>query len=773
MTTARSSFSFSRVLPFYRNMLRRHRGSALFYGALGFLFLPVQYLLTILQNQDRADLSDFVRWTFSGPAQIYNGFSAFFFTALMLVVPLIVAVNLFSYLHNRRSVDVYHSLPLTRCELYAACCMTGITLIWAPLAVNFLLTAAVSFLLPGASAGMILLDLLCWMTVTLAVFAITAFCAVQLGTDFDTVIFSLGLNGVFAAVYLLFMMLGDSFIYGFSASDGAMRLAYRLSPVSLIIGRIAIARDSLEYLAENNVSMLFWFAAALLVLGAGAWRYTRRRSEQAEAVGEMGPLQIFMRSAGTLLGGTGLGMILCAVFEINPENSRFLSLFCIAVGSLIVYFIGDVILSRSVRSIPKALPVAAATTAGVCVLVGVMLFDLVGIGRWVPQAPRVEEARLYYYNSRFSDQPSLGQNGSTLVAFQDPEAVALVIAAQQKQIDLHYAGEDEDIYGRHGSLRVTYELTDGRTVSRRYYSLYPETLDQLVRLETDDEMISQTHPAFAANADMIHQVTVVNTLGSISEDLILDAAQKERLLVALREDLLSQPLEELKNGATAVCTLTVEYRYPKETRTDGLVEAEYENERAEWDEGYYYAASNTILTESYRNTLALLRELGAVQSIENNWNDVKAAYALPFNRDYDSRTITQTDLDRVAQTRYDLEDFLNPENCYEGAEGLNMQSFALSKMELNALRNELTSTALSYGEPFAVIGIAAGEETEEMTGYYLVPVSALPEHLKQAVAQMARGYYGTYAVESWGYGNVGVTWAATESVAATAANPGL
>lgn len=184
MTTARSSFSFSRVLPFYRNMLRRHRGSALFYGALGFLFLPVQYLLTILQNQDRADLSDFVRWTFSGPAQIYNGFSAFFFTALMLVVPLIVAVNLFSYLHNRRSVDVYHSLPLTRCELYAACCMTGITLIWAPLAVNFLLTAAVSFLLPGASAGMILLDLLCWMAVTLAIFAITAFCAVQLGTDF-------------------------------------------------------------------------------------------------------------------------------------------------------------------------------------------------------------------------------------------------------------------------------------------------------------------------------------------------------------------------------------------------------------------------------------------------------------------------------------------------------------------------------------------------------------------------------------------------------------
>lgn len=229
---------------------------------------------------------------------------------------------------------------------------------------------------------------------------------------------------------------------------------------------------------------------------------------------------------------------------------------------------------------------------------------------------------------------------------------------------------------------------------------------------------------------------------------------------------LSSFSKGMRRQAALILALSCAPEYlPRETRTGSLAEAEYVNGRAEWDEEYYHAASNTILTESYRNTLALLRELGAAQAIENNWSDVKAAYVLPFNREYDSRTITQTDLNRVAQTRDDLEDFLNPENRYEGAEGLNMQSFALSKMELNALRSELTSTALNYGEPFAVIGIAAGEEIEEMTGYYLVPVSALPEHLKQAVAQMVRGYYGTYAVESWGYGNVGVTWVATESVA--------
>ena len=122
MTIARSSFSVSRILPFYRNLLRRYRGSAFFYGALGFISLPVQYLLAILQNRGNPMDTDWISWTFTGPAMIYNGFAAFFFTALMLVAPLIMAANLFSYLHSKRAVDVYHALPLTRAELYAACC---------------------------------------------------------------------------------------------------------------------------------------------------------------------------------------------------------------------------------------------------------------------------------------------------------------------------------------------------------------------------------------------------------------------------------------------------------------------------------------------------------------------------------------------------------------------------------------------------------------------------------------------------------------------------
>ena len=737
MTIARSSFSVSRILPFYRNLLRRYRGSAFFYGALGFISLPVQYLLAILQNRGNPMDTDWISWTFTGPAMIYNGFAAFFFTALMLVAPLIMAANLFSYLHSKRAVDVYHALPLTRAELYAACCKAGITLIWMPLIFNFLLTALFSLMLPGASVGMILLELLCWMVITLSIFSITAFCAVQLGTDFDTVIFSLGLNGVFAAVYLMFIMLADGFIYGFSASDSVMRFAYRLSPVSLMIGRIALSSDSsAEYIAENNVSMLAWLLISLVVLLAGCWRYLYRRSEQAETVGEMGPLQVFMRSAASLLGGTGLGVILCAVFDVQPQENHFLSLFCIAVGSVIIYFIGDVILTRSVRSIPKALPVAVLTAAGVCVAVGAVMFDLFGIGRWVPAQEKVDEAKLYYYESRFSEQPSLPGQDPSVIAFEDPEAVALVIAAQQTQIDWHDKGETT-YYG--GSLRISYDMQDGRTVTRRYSNLAPATLEQLLKLEVDDELVTQQHPAFAADAEMIDGVSITNLLGNREEILSLSREQKESLLSALREDLLDQPLEELSDGTLGICTLSINYWFQWESD-------EYFERHPDLDP-YTYATSRTLLTESYDRTLALLREFGAESSLENDWSTVKAAYAFPFNRGYSQNTVSQTNLDRVIQTQEDIQIFFDDRELSKKW----WETFSLSKSQLNALRGSLCSSALSYGEPYAAIGIAAGDSPQTITGYCLAPVALLPEETRQAVVKMVEYYYGSYAIDAWGY----------------------
>lgn len=400
MTTAKSSFSIARFLPVYKNLLRRNRGSALFYGVLSFLFFSLQYLLSFFEYIRSYNENPLSTFRLVGPANIYNGFAVVFFTAMSLIVPLVVATNLFGYMQNKRSVDVYHALPLTRSELYLATSAAGVTLIWVPLILNFIFVAGCALFVGGQPMSMIFLELFCWMVITFVIFALTAFAAVNVGTTFDTAIFSLGLNASLSAVYMTIIAIGSAFLYGFYDIDNGMEVAYRLSPVSLMIGRQALGDgvNAVRMLRDNNIAIALWLIAGIVVFIMGMFIYKKRRSEQAESVGNLGPLQVFLRSVGTLVGGAMLGAVFCGVFGF--DNSKSVFLISVAAGALITYFIGDVILTRTVRSIPRALPAAVATMLGVCLLVGGVMYGGFGYEKRIPAYESVVSASLESYNTR-------------------------------------------------------------------------------------------------------------------------------------------------------------------------------------------------------------------------------------------------------------------------------------------------------------------------------------------------------------------------------------
>jgi hypothetical protein len=227
-----------------------------------------------------------------------------------------------------------------------------------PLIINFLITLICSFFLPAANQGLIILDLLAWMAITFVIFIITAFAAVQVGTVFDTVIFSLILNASAAASIIVVNVIAQAFLYGFYSSEKIGLTALKLSPVSIIIWRQAIPHNlanpiNYGYFADNNIAILIWFIIGLVILFVSPLIYARRKSEMAESVGNMGIVQLFVRSIVTLVGGSTLGAALCAAFAIENKQGVLL---CIAIGSILMYFICDIILCRSFRSVIKALP---------------------------------------------------------------------------------------------------------------------------------------------------------------------------------------------------------------------------------------------------------------------------------------------------------------------------------------------------------------------------------------------------------------------------------
>lgn len=769
MITAKSSFNMRRFLPAYKNLLKRNRGSALFYGALCFLFFSLQYIMSIIEyNKHISD--SYNSWELMGPAQVYNGFSITFFTMISLVIPIIVATNIFSYMQNKRSVDVYHSLPLTRDELYSVHCAVGLTVIWVPLIINFGLVAICSTFSPVKNMGMILLELACWLAITFVIFVITAFAAVEVGTVFDTAIFSIGLNGAFSAVYVVIMMLSATFLYGFNATERLAMIAYKLSPVSLIIGRQIIDITEVggaKYFSENNISIAIWTVAAILLYFLGMFLYRKRQSEQAEAVGNMGPLQIFLRSAGTLVGGTMLGAMFCAIFNI--ESSKPAVLISMAVGSVIVYFIGDVILTRTVRSIPKALPAALITSAGVVVVVAGIMFGGMGYETRVPIAADVSSITLNYYSGRYNNQSTLDTRERGEYVFKNPEAIELIIKAHNQQVASYAADEKRDnpefdtgLY-RTGTMHINYELANGSTASRAYYTLYPQAADTLVSLECIPEFVMQEHPVFLTQGSMIDDIVVYNALGSNKKELSLNLAQKDRLIEALQKDLLAQTEAEIRETTQALGYITFDIEYLRQDSAIVPLLAEREAAKPTTEKDYddtRIASTEIMITESYSNTRALLAELDAADALQNDFTKVKKSYVgiIGWQISNGGETVCQTNREGthsltsdIFDAYYDDEKEIYVKDEYANSERDNPY-IEITSAQLMSLRGNLTNIMTVYGEPHVVVAIPTNNgDGFEIGGYYFAPLSALGDSLKTAVFEQAKNEYSKDEIVGMGY----------------------
>ena len=757
MTTVKSSFSLNRVWPVYKNLLRRNRGTALFYGALGLLFLGLQYIFSLVEyNNGIQAQHSMPRFNMVGPAGVYNGFAVVFFTMMSLIVPIIVATNLFGYMQSKRSVDVYHALPLTRDELYVATSAAGITLIWVPMILNFAFVTVCAVFAPQRNFTMIALELLCWLAVSFVLFAITAFAAVNVGTTFDTSIFSLGLNASIALPYLVVIAISSAFLYGFQQTDEFMMFAYRLSPITLMVVRQGLGNNDQDYLLDNNIAILIWFFVGIAIFIGGMLVYKKRKSEQAETVGNLGPLQMFLRAVGTLVGGTGMGALFCAV--LNTEQSKPIYLAATAVGSLIVYFIGDVILTRTVRSIPKALPAAGATTAIICVIVSCIMYGGLGFETRIPSAQSVSYVTLHNYSSRYSNEPILDRDHNRSYVIKDPEAIQLIVSTHQTQIDTHFNGEEKELsYGNTGWIRMTYTLKDGRTMARSYNDLYPTASDTLIALECSRELIQQTHTAFSATADMLDSVVVSNTLGTTSTTLTLDLTQKQQLLEAVRQDLLAQPLDELKNGTQALGYLQMTYKYNSDTRTwtEAVVTREdYMVEAREVGKEFAVATSEVMITESYKNTLAMLNSLGVRGQLENDFSQIDKAYIsiAGLKYFYNSAFLRQTSLEQSIYLYDNIFNSYYHDSNYQGSDA-ERPYVIIDNAQLRGIQSRLTNVHV-YDAKNPHVVVAFTKETDgdtTITGYYFMPYKELPEDLKAAVIASAKPQYDEQDLKNMGY----------------------
>lgn len=410
----------------------------------------------------------------------YNASRASIYVSAFFAV--LLAMALFAYLMNSRSVGLMHSLPITRGRQFATHFAVGVVMFTAVHLATALLTLPVQAALGAVDVRGTWEWFAAAELTSLFFFALATLCAMITGWLLAVPVIYTGINFLFAAFHLLFSTMTQLFYWGYESTGWPAWVNWLTPFVRLYQAATTTgAEDEIPYGVENGAryyfdylpsafwkTMLIYTAAAVLFIVL-AWLFCRaRRSETAGDAIVFPWLRPIVLYVISLAGGMGLGILLW--YMVSNTQSIVALLLCQIVAGLIVYFGVQMLLHKSFKVLNRRGWLgAAALTAALVILCLVIRFDAFGAQKYIPDVNQIESAEVRTYG----DTP-------TVSGLQDPQGLEKLTAFHKAVLDQGKpaAAEIDQVIGvptsenddsqRYITFAFSYYMKDGSTVYRTY-----------------------------------------------------------------------------------------------------------------------------------------------------------------------------------------------------------------------------------------------------------------------------------------------------------------
>ena len=387
----------------------------------------------------------------------------------------LLAMALYAYLMNGRSVGLLHALPITRGRQFAVHFTVGVLMF----TVVHLAAALISLPVQAGCGAIDMRGTLEWFAVAeltgLFYFALATLCAMITGWLLAIPVVYVGVNFVFAAFYALFAFLAQAFLWGYESVGWPAWLDW-LTPTVRLYQQITTGESTLipdtqfRYYAQHLsasgwTTLLVYTAVAAALIAAAYFFYRARHSETAGDAIVFRWLRPVVLYVISLAGGMGLGILLW--YMVSGGGSMTVLVLCQIVTGLIVYFGVQMLLHKSFRVFTRRGWLGGAVLAVVLTVIALVIrFDVLGFAGYVPNADRIESADV-----------SGGSNIPYVRDISDPEglekltALHRAVLAQGKPDDAALYQADGSTSADEGMLTfsVSYTMKDGGIV-RRYYN---------------------------------------------------------------------------------------------------------------------------------------------------------------------------------------------------------------------------------------------------------------------------------------------------------------
>ena len=416
----------------------------------------------------------------------------------------LMGILIFRFCADKRTVNVYYSLGITRNSLFYSRFFAGQLCLSLAVIPGTLISYFVNVAYLGLSwqLSLVLFYFYCGLTLfCLICFTVTAAVFASVGTVYEGALFSVGVLGAptvfeFAAGQILdffhkhiggnvgiltfdgnYIFGSDlDFITGLSAYNPVLFMftpLYNYSVGSLNEEKNVFLNNDAEWVFPDVTKVFIWLIVGIAVALVGGLVFFKRRN--AENCGFL--------NTNKVLSNLVLFELLTAVGAFFFAQAKYYSeyapiLISGAIVAFVVYIIYEILLKRNFLSIVKTLyklPAHAAVFALVC---AVFAFDLTGTDSFVPNSADVEKAaitslvNISWVSAKASTDAYMGESllDTTSFLFQEYELPEFTSADDIEKItSLHREAlekEKSDGDMSETGFSVRYIMKDGREVIR-------------------------------------------------------------------------------------------------------------------------------------------------------------------------------------------------------------------------------------------------------------------------------------------------------------------
>ena len=617
------NFSFKSLVR--HNMTSRMWAIALsILGCMAGLLLPIfaiqqnyQVQLKFTTEPDYArTAADVLKDTQNNIAQVIS-FDSPFIKLVLIVLATLCGVAMFRYLHDRRQVDFYHALPISRGKLFAVNYISGVLLVLPfyliVLVIGLIFVSAMG--LGGQITGALLVQsILGNIAYFLLNYTVAVLCTVLTGNTIITVLLGIWAQLGIPVLMVMVQCYQAMFYETFSSTVPLMQtfVLYGSPMCNYLVTfhdthtmYVPLFDTALDVV--GGMAVLIYPVILTIVLGVLSYfLFVRRKSENTGMAVSFrrakAPIKWFM----SMFSGLGFGLIFTVIFSGTSGGMWFGLVFGVVLCHMVVEIIYDFDFKALLHHWKQMIVLAILAV----VVVAGIKNDVFGYDNYIPDVDDIASAAIEssYYNIDWN------YNVQDIYKDQLTDAESIEKIHQLAELSVANNGKPEEGDSTH-AYTIHYTLKNGDHVSRCYTEVPTNVVqDVMVNLVASEQYLKQystlqTLRIPATNEEGMTRLEVRNSAapeGTLPQATLISRNEIQEVIDQLRADQIANAEAHLKEFP--VMQLTIENEWA---------------ERPEDNRGALYSADLMVYAAD-TDTLALIKRLTGVEPVKLSHENVNS-----------------------------------------------------------------------------------------------------------------------------------------------------